>query len=229
MLRLFALVAAALLAPGLAAASQGGDNFELRCEREMKPVLEVRAMDSSFDINNTVSSHLLNTRYRYASVSQLALGLTDGTTRSEITFDAPGLMEHGSARECVSPRIYVQLSYSPLHVFVAREFSPYSCSYRVIYAHEMQHVGIYRTEFAALRKMVQEQLVRRYGNQPLYARAGGGLPQLEHDVDGWLRPLINHELARIDALQSALDTPEESFRLSHACNGEVASLVGSSL
>jgi hypothetical protein len=32
----------------------------------------------------------------------------------------------------------------------------------------------------------------------------------------------------VEQLQRQLDTPEESFNLSHACGGEVADLMGSS-
>lgn len=230
MLRIFVAVAAAatLLAPGIARAAHG-DAFELHCERQMKPVLEVTASSPSFDLDNTVSSRVLHTRYRQASVSQLSLGLTAGQMRTEITFDAPALLDTGGKRECVAPHIYVELGYHPLSVYVAREFNPYSCSYRAIYAHEMEHIRIYRDELPAAQRTVQDELLRRYGGHPLYAPAGRGIALLEADVDQWLRPLIQRELARIEAEQAALDSPEETFRLSHACHGEVASLVGSFL
>lgn len=222
------LLAAALLAPALACAATGADrDFELRCQREMQPVLEVQARMATFDVSNTVSSRVLNTRSIHASVSQRTLGLTAGSARTEITFDAPGLV--GGRRECVSPRIWVDLRYDPLHVYVAREFSTRSCAYRTVYEHEMQHVQLYRNQLPLLEEAVRAQLARRYGNHPLYAPAGRGLDLLAADVDNWLRPLIQAELARVEAQQVLLDTPEETFRLSHACGGEIASAVGSSI
>jgi hypothetical protein len=74
------LLAAALLAPA-AGAADAGAAFELRCEREMQPVFDVQARAADFDVSNTVSSQVLNTRHSYASVGQLALGLTAGTAR----------------------------------------------------------------------------------------------------------------------------------------------------
>lgn len=223
------LLAVALLAPAAAgAATRAGEAFEVRCEREMQPVLEVDAHAADFDVSNTVSSRVLNTRDTYGGVSQMALGLTSGTARTEVVFDAPGLVDAGGRRECVSPHIWVDLRYDPLRVFVAREFNAFSCSYRTIYEHEMRHVQIYRTELPRLQQLLRAELARRYGSHPLYAAAGRGLDQLASDVDHWLRPLIKTELARIEAEQHALDSPEESFRLSHSCSGEVATTVGSS-
>ncbi|MFL6672982.1 MAG: hypothetical protein ACJ8LG_06800 [Massilia sp.] len=223
------MLAVLLLAPALAGASPAASAvFSLRCEREMKPVFEVSAHLANFQVNNSVSSSVLNTRLLKASASQLALGMTAGTVQSEVMLDGLALLDQGSGLECVSPRISVVLSYNPLQVYVAREFHAQSCSYRAIFEHEMQHVRLYRQHLPLVEQRVREQLAARYRNQPLYAPAGQGLSQLEADVDQWLRPLIREELARIELLQAGLDTPEESFRLSHACLGEVASRVGSS-
>lgn len=224
-----AILALAALLPGPAAASAADDPFVLRCEREMKPRLEVSVREAPFGVVNTVSSRRLNTRYRLASVSQMTIGLTASTTRTEISVNAPSLTAPGGARECASPRIYVDVSYDPLQVFVAREFNPYSCSYRAVYEHEMRHVALYRERLPQLEQTVRAELERHYGNRPLYAPAGAALRQLDAEVDAWLRPFVKGEVARIEALQLDLDTPEELFRLSHACHGELAGLLGSSL
>lgn len=216
-----------LLLP-LAARASLGDGFELRCEREMKPVLEVRAHEAQFGLSNAVPSKVLNTRVTYASSSQFTLGMTAGTSRTEIAIDAPGLHDVGGARECVSPRIFVELSYSPLQVYVAREFHEKTCAYRTVYNHEMRHVQVYRDNLPLLEQRVREALEQRYAGRPLYGKPGTGLQRVEQDVDDWLRPFIKAELADIERKQMLLDTPEESFRLSHSCLGEVESAMGSS-
>lgn len=216
---------AALLLPVAGHASQA-DEFERRCEREMKPVLDVRAHEASFDLSNTLSGKILNTRLTHASASQSTMGMTSGTQRTEIALDAPALRDEGGRRECVSPRIYVDLSYSPLRVFVAREFHEQSCAYRVVYEHEMRHVQVYRDNLPLLEQHVRDALVRRYGDKPLYAKPGAGLDQLERDVDSWLRPFIKAQLADIERQQVQLDSPAESFRLSHSCLGELQSAMG---
>lgn len=217
---------AALSAAAPAWGSAGNGGFALRCESEMRPQLEVRAHPATFNVNTTISSKVLNTRSSYASVNQLLLGMTSGTTRTEILVDAPSLA--AGARECVSPRVLVELSYRPIDVYVAREFNAHSCSYREVYAHEMRHVAIYREALPRLQQQVMGMLRERFGERPLYAPTGQGLARVEDYVDNVLRPFIRGELAKVELLQRQLDTPDESFRLSHACGGEVANLMGSS-
>lgn len=219
----------ALLLPVEAGASPvAAGEFARRCERELKPVLEVTAHETQFDVHNSVSSWVLNTRSEHASTSHLLLGLTSSNVRSEILIDGPGLLDRSTARECIAPRISVDLSYNPLRVDVAREFHGNSCAYRTIYNHEMEHVRLYREQLPLVQRRLREELQRRYGNRPLFAPAGQALDRLEADVDAWLRPLIRSELGEVERLQAALDTPEESARLSQACFGEVAAAVGSS-
>lgn len=219
------MLAVLLAAPCAAWASAGDGAFELRCEREMRPQFEVRASQTSFHVNSSISGKVLNTRSSYASVNQLLLGMTSGTTRTEILIDGPSLSS--GPRECVAPRIVVQLAYHPIDVYVAREFNLNSCPYRAVYEHEMKHVEIYRAALPRLQHMVEQKLRERFGDRPLYAPAGQGIVRIEEFVDNSLRPYIKAELARVEQVQRQLDTPEESFNLSHACGGEVAFLMGS--
>lgn len=220
------ILLAALLLPGAAMAAD--DSFQARCEREMKPVLEVQAHEATFDLSNTVSSKVLNTRGSYASVNQLTLGMTSGTHRTEITIDAPGLRDNATGRECISPHIYVDLAYKPLEVFVAREFHQQSCAYRTVYEHEMRHVKVYRDNLPILEQKVRAALEQRYGTHPMYVQADTGLDKLQADVDSWLRPYIKQLLADVEHQQTLLDSPDEVFRLSHACLGEIEKAMGSS-
>lgn len=213
-----------LACPVVAAAS----DFTDRCEREMKPVLEVQAHEANFDVVGVVASRVLNTRVSDGSASHMTLGMTSGTNRTEITLDAPALRDPATGRDCISPHIYVDLAYKPLQVFVAREFHEKSCAYRTVYAHEMKHVQVYRDNLPVLEKLVHEALVKRYGDKPLYVAADKGIDKLESDVDTWLRPYIKGLLADVERQQAALDNPDEVFRLSHACLGEVERAMGSS-
>jgi hypothetical protein len=226
-MRTVSALCAALLLPCLAHGAED-KAFLSRCEAEMKPVLEVHAREAQFDLTSSLSSRVLNNRVTYATSSQLTLGMTSGTQRTEILLDAPGLRDKAARRDCISPRIYVDLAYQPLQVFVAREFHQQSCAYRTVYEHEMRHVQVYRDSLPALERRVREALEQRYGKHPLYVGAGSGLDKLQDDVDNWLRPLIRAEVAAIERQQVLLDTPEETERLSHACLGEVGRAMGSS-
>jgi hypothetical protein len=217
-----------LLLPALAHAAQEPDAFRQRCEREMKPRFEVRSRDPGVEVHNTLSSLMLNTRGSYTAPGQAMMGLTASSTRAEIGIDGPALQDQPSGRECIAPRVVVELSYQPLDVYVAREFHPASCSYRQVFAHEMRHVQLYREQLPHIVQRVRDELARRYGERPLYADAGHGLDLLEQQVDGWLRPLLKLEMAKVEVLQRALDSPEETFLLSHGCMGEIAQIMKSS-
>ncbi|GAB3400273.1 hypothetical protein NX774_09935 [Massilia agilis] len=212
----------------LPCAAHAADDFIARCEREMKPVFEVRAREAKFDLSTSLSSRVLNTKVSYGAAAQLTMGMTSGTHRTEIGIDGPSMLDAAHRRECVAPRIYVDLAYEPLRVFVAREFHQQSCAYRTVYEHEMRHVQVYRDNLPVLERHVREALEQRYAGRPLYGAPGTGLARLESDVDNWLRPFIKAELAAVERQQLALDSPEETFRLSHACLGEVEAAMGSS-
>jgi hypothetical protein len=204
------------------------NHFEQRCESEMRPRFDVLARVNGFVVHNTVSSRVLVTRGTYSKAGQAMMGMTASSTRAEIDIDGAALIDPDSGRECIAPRITIELSYQPLDVYVARELHPASCSYREVYAHEMQHVRIYRDNLPIIEQRVHEELVRRYGGQPLFAPLNRGLAILHDQIESWLRPLLKAELAKVELQQLALDSRDETERLSHLCQGEIASAMGSS-
>ncbi|HEY0489652.1 MAG TPA: hypothetical protein VGD30_09090 [Telluria sp.] len=223
------LLALALGAPLSVPAHAAGPSdvpFEQRCEREMRPQFEVRLRETGYRVDNTVSSRVLNNRSAHNYAGELMLGMTALEARTEVLFDGPALADHASGRECVAPRISVDLVFPRMSVFVAREFSPASCSYRTILEHELRHVRLYREQFPLLEARVRQGLAARFGDRPLYAARGAGLAALESEVDNWLRPFVRREIAAMEVAQVAMDTPEESFRLSLSCHGELASNLG---
>jgi hypothetical protein len=223
---LLLLVLLPLARPALAAPA---GSFEQRCESEMHPSIAVTAHPPGYVVHNTVSSRVLNTRGAYNGPGQNMMGLTSSSTRAEIFIDGPGLTDLDSGRECIAPKIEVDLSYQPLDVYVAREFHPASCSYRAVFAHEMQHVKVYADNLPRIEQLVRDELVSRYGGRPLYAARDKALATLQEQIDTWLRPLIKAELAKVEVQQLALDSADQAYSLSHTCHGELASLMGSSL
>lgn len=220
---LFMTLALAAL-PGMAAAAPTPDlSFEQRCEREMKPRFDVSLTQAGHHIDNTVSSRVLNNKSVHNLAGEFMLGMTALETHTGVLVDGPALGDKATGRECVSPRISVELVVPRMSVYVAREFSPASCSYRKILEHEMRHVELYREQFPEVEARVRAGLAARFGDRPLYARHGAGRAALQAEVDQWLRPFIRTEIARMEVAQAAMDTPEESFRLYGACQGELAS------
>ena len=217
---LLALVLALSSLPAVAAGEKSP--FEQRCEREMQPQLEVRALPLDYEINNTVSSRLLFYRSAHVNSGELMLGSTALQKTSEVAFGGSTLTDVASGRECLAPSVSVTLTFRPVNVYIAREFSPDTCPYNTVLQHEMRHVKLYVDEVPRMSAFVREQLQLRYGKGPLYAKPGEGLAQLQRDVDEWLRPLILAELDRIEKMQLAVDTHEEKTQMSLACLGQVA-------
>jgi hypothetical protein len=203
--------------------------FEQRCESEMRPSFEVLVRMDGFAVHNTVSSRVLNTRGSYTRPGETMMGMTASSTRADIAIGGATLSDPASGRECVAPRVTVELSYQPLNVYVARELHPASCSYREVYAHEMRHVAIYRDNLPVIERRVREELVRRYGGQPLYAPRDKGVAMLHDQIQDWLPSLLKAELAQVELRQLALDSRDESERLSYLCQGEIRRTLGSSL
>lgn len=224
-----ALCAILLSVPCAASPSTGEHTFTLRCEREMQPRIEVVARAAAFAVKDMHSVTALSQLTHDASIHHFVLGMTSGNVRTEILIDGPGLVDPTGARECISPRVFVDISYHPIDVYVAREFNRQSCPYREVHAHEMRHVGLYHGQLPLIQKKVAEALAERYGDRPLYGARGQTLAQMERDVDHWLRPLIKKELAKVEELQRAVDTPEEITRLAGSCGGEVARIIGYSI
>lgn len=212
-----------------AAARARLEPFEQRCERDMRPALAVTMAPVAYLVSNSVSSARLMNRSAHGSLHDLMLGLTEIRASSEILFDAPSLIDAAGARECVAPLVTVTLALAPLGVFIAREFSPNSCPYREVLAHEMRHVQLYRSALPMLQQQLHAALAERFGNRPMYAARGQGIRTLAREIDDWLRPMIRAGLAAIELAQAEIDSPEEDARMSHACQGEVALKVTSAM
>ncbi len=204
------------------------DSFEQRCEAQMHPSVRVTASPPTYILNNKLSTRLLTNRATYASSAHTIMGMTFSSTNADISLDGPSLIDPAGGRECIAPRIEVDLSFQPLEVFVAREFPPQSCSYREVFEHEMKHVKLYAEHLARIEALVRAELVRRYAAGPLYGPVGSGLARVQGQIDAWLGPMIREQLAQVELQQVKIDGPDETERLSHACMGEVAMRMGSS-
>lgn len=198
------------------------DSFEARCTSELQPRFRVTSSSAGYKVDNTVATRVLHNRAAHNSAGDMMLGLTAVTSRIEVTVDGRVLEDQETGRECLAPQIDVDLRYLPLQVYVAREFSPVGCPYRAVLEHEMEHVNLYLQHLPKVENLVRRELEKQLGGAPIYADSGAGLSVLAKQVDTWLWPLIKAEMQRIEVYQKTIDTEEESFRLSGACQGELA-------
>jgi hypothetical protein len=146
-----------------------------------------------------------------------------------IQVDGTLLASPDGRAECVMPRIAVTLYYQPIVVYVSREFEPESCAYREILAHEMRHLKSYLDYLPKVEEQVRTRLGGRFSGKPLYARTGESRMLLQREIDRNWMPYIKGEMGRVEKLQATIDSPAEYARLSKVCQGEVQSLIGSTI
>ncbi len=200
--------------------------FQARCEDSIGETLSVlTGVQNGFRIDNSVGYRSLTVMKGRTRPGQYVLGLTRTESRVSINVGGRLLSDRASGYECIAPHIEVRLTYPPIVVYVSREFAPGSCAYEEVLAHEMRHLNTYLDYLPKVEARVRKALAQRFEAKPLYARAGQAQSLLQHEVDrGWM-PYIKTEMAKVEALQAAIDSPQEYARLSKVCGGEVQSLL----
>ena len=201
--------------------------FQVRCEDTMaKAVTVLSTQENGYTIDNSKSFRALTQLKGGAPANAYVLGLTRTQSRLEINLNGSILQDPRTGYECISPRIAVSLYYIPIVIYVGSEFSPGSCAYDEILAHEMRHLKTYLDHLPKVESVVRKALSDRFDNKPLYARSGQARAALQREVDtGWM-PYMKRELVKVEQKQTLIDTPQEYARLSRVCKGEVQSLIG---
>lgn len=220
------LLALALWCWALVTAAAPRTDFQARCEDTIGETLSVlTGTQNGFRIDNTVGFRTLTTMKGRARPGQVVLGLTRTESRVSINVGGRLLVDEGSGYECIAPHIEIRLYYPPIVVYISREFRPGSCAYEEILAHEMRHLNAYLDYLPKAEARVRLALARRFEDKPLYARTGQAQSLLQREIDrGWM-PYIKSEMAKVEALQAAIDSPQEYARLGKVCGGEVQSLL----
>jgi hypothetical protein len=220
------LLALVLWVWALAAAAAPRTDFQARCEDSIGETLSVlTGTQNGFRVDNTVGFRSLTVMKGRARPGQYVLGLT--RTESHVSINVGGrlLSDPASGYECIAPHIEIKLTYPPIVMYVSREFRPGSCAYEEVLAHEMRHLNAYLDYLPKAESRVRLALERRFENKPLYARIGQAQSLLQREIDrGWM-PYIKSEMAKVEALQAAIDSPQEYARLGKVCGGEVQSLI----
>ena len=139
---------------------------------------------------------------------------------------SPQVLDASGRWECASPQITVRYGFSPMTVYVAREFPPGSCAYREIHAHEMRHVRAYQDHLKAIEKPIADALQARFaGTAPWRGPKGEANARLQQELQERWVPYVKREINKVDAAQALIDTPEEYARVAESCNGEVRRLT----
>ncbi|MES2933343.1 MAG: hypothetical protein V4805_07635 [Pseudomonadota bacterium] len=200
--------------------------FQTRCEDTLPKTISVlSANQNGYSIDTSVSYKML-TRMGSAGTGGFVLGLTKMNSRVEMELSGQVLQDRASAYECIAPQIKVSLIYTPMKVYVGKEFPVGSCPYQEILQHELRHVQIYQAHLPKVEATVREALSKAFQAQPLYAPAGQAQRLLQQKMDdGWLA-YIQGEMNKVEAQQAQIDTPAEYARLSKTCGGEMQKILG---
>lgn len=220
------LLALVLWSWALAATAQQRTAFQARCEDSIGESLTVlTGVQNGFRIDNSVGYRSLTVMKGRTRPGQYVLGLTRTESRVSINVGGRLLTDPASGYECIAPHIEVRLTYPPIVVYVSREFPPASCAYQEVLAHEMRHLNTYLDYLPKVEARVRTALAQRFEGKPLYARIGRAQSLLQREVDrGWM-PYIKNEMAKVEAMQAAIDSPQEYARLGKVCGGEVQLLL----
>lgn len=208
-----------LIGPGLAWADP--------CEQLPKPAVTVKRLDDRIS---------LNTDYGYKSLNNLGaainrpgrhvLGLTRGNATVQFAVTTPSMIDPTGRWECASPQITLTFGFSPMTVYVAKEFPEGSCSFKEVHEHEMRHVKAYQSHLAAIEKELTSALSDRFATgAPWRGPVGQADRKLQRELNEQWTPYVQREIRRVEAAQALIDSAEEYERVANACAGEVRKLM----
>lgn len=201
--------------------------FQARCEDTIaKTSTRLVARQAGYVVDNTRSFRQLTRMKGPGDHRGVVLGLT--RTESHVTIDATGSILHDrdSNYECIAAHIVVNLWYSPITVYISREFGPGTCPYREVLTHEMRHVKLYTEHMEQVARSVRAALAARFGDKPMYAPRGQSNAMLGREIDTRWIPYIKAELAKVEPVHASIDSHDEYARLSKVCGGAVQSIIG---
>ena len=197
------------------------------CDQLPKPSVAVHRLEEPISVNTQQGYRALtHLGSSLARPGQQVLGLTRGRASAHFSLSIASRVERDGRWECASPQLTVSYGFSPLTVYVAREFPEGSCAFKAIYQHEMRHVKTYLAHLVDIESELTATLNRRFASDgPWRGRAGETRMALERELsERWL-PYIQRAIDRVDADQSLIDSPEEYARVADSCGGEIRQLM----
>ncbi len=200
-----------------------GPGWADACGRLAAPALTVQRFDEPITMSFEYGYKALNVLAANLSrPGRRILGLTRGKAVVKFESRTAAVVDRSGQWECASPQISVTYGFSPMTVYVAKEFLPGSCAYQAILAHELQHVKIYQEHLSSIEKGLTDTLSRRFvTGGPWRGPVGQTSARLQREVEERWLPYIKREIDRVDAAQAMIDTPEEYARVVASCGGEI--------
>ncbi|UCV20810.1 hypothetical protein [Ferribacterium limneticum] len=197
------------------------------CDELPKPSVTIKRIDERLSYNTEYSyKSLTNIGASLARPGKQVLGLTRGNATVSFASNTPGIIDPTGRWECTSPQITLSFGFSPMTVYVAREFPEGTCAYKEIHEHEMRHVEAYRTHIASIEKELTETLNARFVTGAVWrGPVGQTASRLRQELDARWAPYVQRQIKRVDEAQAKIDTAEEYERVANACDGEIRKVL----
>ena len=209
------------------AGSAFADSFEEYCEKNLKPTQIVVRTDISPSSKNNELSYTDLSKMRQHGSHGLAntFGLTHAKVHTTTQYNYH-LLKHPSGRSCMRPSVEMQMAYTPITLYVGREFPVGSCEHQFILSHEMRHEKVYVDYLKLASTLFTEEIKTFFANKIFYGDSAQALDKsLKESVEGYWQPRAQAWLDNIDKVQMSVDTPEEYSRVDTACNGGIPKIV----
>lgn len=197
------------------------------CDALPKPSVTIKRIDERLSTNTEYSyKSLTNIGAALARPGKQVLGLTRGNATVSFASQTPAIIDPSGRWECASPQITLSFGFSPMTVYVAREFPEGSCAFKEILEHEMRHVEAYRTHIANIEKALTESLNARFATGAIWrGPVGQTAARLRQELDARWAPYVQRQIKRVDEAQAKIDTAEEYQRVANACDGAVGKVL----
>ena len=197
------------------------------CDKLPPPSVTVKRLDEPVSLDTTYGFRSL--KVLGAALSRPGnqiLGLTRANSRVNFEIRTTSIVDRSGRWECLSPQFTVTYGFSPMTVYVAKEFPKNSCAFNEIYQHELRHVKAYQDHLVTIEKELTDTLSHRFATGSVWrAPKGQTRLMLEKEMNERWLPFIKHEIERVESAQALIDTPEEYARVSGACGGEIERVV----
>lgn len=187
---------------------------------------------SSISVVRLESQPSRNFDYSYKTLRNLSedhtrrdievLGLTRGLAVARFAIKGTVAKTQDERQECASFSLRLEYGFSPLTIYVSKEFPPGSCAHDEIYRHELRHVDTYREHARKIEAEITEALKRRFERaSPWRNSAGESSTKLQKEIDERWIPYITRLLNKVNIEHRAIDSAEEYARVATSCNGEI--------
>jgi hypothetical protein len=201
-------------------------SFETRCEQLPASRVEVRQQAIRPVTNDTLPYRELTRLGEENLATHRILGLTKTEFRQEVALEVRGIADSGGERSCSRPHIVVDLTMTPMTVYVASELANDACGHAAVLPHEMKHVAAFREHMTDTARALEAELPQVFAQRIVKARdADGGEAQVRRALRAFLEEFITLNTAELKERNAAVDSAEEYARVSGACGGIVVDQV----